>query len=41
MEICKNVWADTAFTPVEDIVKMVNAVVEDRNMSGSDFPFLE
>lgn len=41
MEKCKNVWADTAFTPVEDIVKMVNAGLEDRILWGSDYPILE
>ncbi len=41
MENCKNVWADTAFTPIEDIVRMVDAGLEDRIMWGSDYPILE
>lgn len=41
MKNCENVWADTAFTPVEDIVKMVDAGLEDRIMWGSDYPILE
>lgn len=35
---CENVWADTAFTPIEDIVQMVRNKLEDRIMWGSDYP---
>lgn len=35
---CENVWADTAFTPIKDIVQMVSCNLEDRIMWGSDYP---
>lgn len=38
MKNCCNVWADTAFTPLDDIIKMVNAGLEDRILWGSDYP---
>ncbi len=38
MQDCPNAWADTAFTPVEDIVTMVNAGLDDRILWGSDYP---
>ena len=41
MTKCENVWSDTAFTPIEDIVKIVDAGLEDRVMWGSDYPIPE
>ena len=41
MKKCENVWADTAFTPIEDIVGLVDAGLEDRVMWGSDYPIPE
>lgn len=38
MKNCENTWADTAFTPLNDIVKMVNEGLEDRIIWGSDYP---
>ena len=38
MKCCPNAWADTAFTPLDDIVTMVNAGLEDRILWGSDYP---
>lgn len=41
MKKCENVWADTAFTPIEDVVKIIEAGFEDRVMWGSDYPIPE
>ena len=38
---CENVWADTAFTSIEDVVSLVDAGLEDRVMWGSDYPIPE
>lgn len=38
MNSCKNAWADTAFTPVEDIEKMIKARLSDRMLWGTDYP---
>lgn len=35
---CDNVWADTAFTPIENVVQMVSCHLEDRILWGSDYP---
>ncbi|MCF0177376.1 MAG: amidohydrolase family protein [Bacteroidales bacterium] len=35
---CDNAWADTAFSPFEDIKKMVIAGVSDRILWGTDYP---
>lgn len=41
MKKCENVWADTAFTQIDDIVSIVKAGLEDRLMWGSDYPIPE
>lgn len=40
MQSCPNAWADTAFTPLEDIVQMVNAGLIDRMLWGTDLPLM-
>lgn len=35
---CKNAWADTAFTPITDIIKMIEAGLDERILWGSDYP---
>lgn len=40
MQLCPNAWADTAFTPIEDIVQMVNAGLIDRMLWGTDLPLM-
>lgn len=37
----KNVWADTAFAPIDDIKLMVDAGLTDRMMWGSDLPIMQ
>ena len=34
----KNIWADTAFTPIEDVKKLVEEGFPDRLLWGTDFP---
>lgn len=36
-----NVWADTAFTPMDDIKQMVDAGFIDRMMWGTDLPIMQ
>ena len=38
MELYSNVWADTAFVPIENIVKLCNAGVSSRVLWGTDYP---
>lgn len=33
-----NIWADTAFTPIEDVKKLVEDDFSDRILWGTDFP---
>lgn len=40
MQACPNAWADTAFTPIEDIEQMVQAGLIDRMMWGTDLPLM-
>lgn len=40
MQVCPNAWADTAFTPIEEIVQMVKAGLIDRMMWGTDLPLM-
>lgn len=35
---CQNAWADTAFTPITDIIKMIEAGLDERILWGSDYP---
>lgn len=34
----ENIWADTAFTPIEDVKLMIDSNLVDRIIWGSDFP---
>lgn len=34
----QNIWADTAFTPIEDVKKLVEEGFSDRILWGTDFP---
>jgi predicted TIM-barrel fold metal-dependent hydrolase len=38
MEQCENVWTDTAFMPLEDVIKIVGCGFQDRILWGSDYP---
>lgn len=38
MKACPNAWADTAFTPVEDVAEMIKCGVADRILWGTDYP---
>ena len=38
MEECPNCWGDTAFTPLADVQKMLNAGMENRVLFGTDYP---
>jgi len=38
MQRCPNAWSDTAFTPLEHIVEMVNAGLSNRILWGTDYP---
>ncbi len=40
MQAYPNVWADTAFTPIDGIVQMVHAGLIDRMMWGTDLPMM-
>ena len=40
MQACPNAWADTAFTPIDDIMQMVYAGLIDRMMWGTDLPMM-
>ena len=40
MKECPNAWADTAFMPVEDIVRLRNEGMISRVLWGSDFPVM-
>lgn len=40
MQTCPNAWADTAFTPIPDILQMVQAGLIDRMMWGTDLPLM-
>ena len=34
----ENIWADTAFTPIEDVKQMTDNDLADRILWGTDFP---
>ncbi len=36
-----NVWCDTAFTPLDDVIRLIDAGLEDRVMWGTDTPILK
>lgn len=38
MKACPNAWADTAFTPVEDVAEMIKCGFSDRILWGTDYP---
>lgn len=38
MKACPNAWADTAFTPVEDVAEMIKCEFADRILWGTDYP---
>ena len=38
MKECPNCWGDTAFTPLEDVQKLINTGFEDRILFGTDYP---
>lgn len=38
MKACPNAWADTAFTPVEDVAEMIKCGFADRILWGTDYP---
>lgn len=38
MKSCPNAWADTAFTPIADIQKMIDERLSDRILWGTDYP---
>ncbi len=40
MQACPNAWADTAFTPIADILQMVQAGLINRMMWGTDLPLM-
>ena len=40
MQACPNAWADTAFSPIDDIMQMVHAGLIDRMMWGTDLPMM-
>ncbi len=38
MNLFQNVWADTAFVPIENVVKLCNEGFSDRILWGTDYP---
>ena len=38
MQECFNCWGDTAFTPLDDLKKLLDAGLEDRILFGTDYP---
>lgn len=38
MQQCPNAWADTAFTPIENIRALIDAKLSDRVLWGTDYP---
>lgn len=38
MKECPNSWGDTAFTPLEDVQKLINIGMENRILFGTDYP---
>ncbi|MCF0206553.1 MAG: amidohydrolase family protein [Bacteroidales bacterium] len=38
LKACPNAWADTAFTPFEEVLQMISEGFEDRMMWGTDYP---
>ena len=38
LQDCPNCYADTAFTPIENVEKMVNSGFSDRILFGTDYP---
>lgn len=41
MTVCPNAWGDTAFTPIDDIRKLLDAGLCPRMLWGSDLPVME